>query len=252
MQRLFIVILLTILPAPALSAEAEEDAAPLVVISAIENEHTHALAKEVVRRAYRRLGYRVRFDDLPAQRALEWADSGITDGDLARIAGTEQKFPQLIPVPVPVISFQGVVFTKNTTGTIEQWADLAGLTIGIIRGIRYAELGTRGMEPLLAKDMTHLFTLLDENRIDVAVAVRNAGLIEISRHFPASAIHVIGLPLYSGSLYHFVNRKNRDLVAPLTEILGTMARTGELDRIHAASLKNLLTRPGEDENTAQQ
>lgn len=250
MPHLFIVILLTIAVAPVLPAAAEEDAAPLVVISAIENEHTHALAKDVIRVAYRRLGYRVLFDDLPAKRALEWADSGITDGDLARIAGTEEKYPQLIPIPVPVISFQGVVFTKNVSTTIEQWSDLAGLTIGIIRGIRYAEIGTRGMEPLLAKDMTHLFTLLDENRIDVAVAVRNAGLIEINRHFPASAIHVIGLPLYSGSLYHFVNRKNRDLVKPLAEILATMARTGELDRIHDGSLQNLLIRPDEDGITA--
>ena len=149
-----------------------------IVITAIQNEQTHAMAKEVVREAYLKIGYDVRFDFFPGKRSLEMANEGESDGDVARIEGTEKKFPGLVPIPIPVIWFDGVVFTKNIVKKINDWKDLNGLRIGIIRGIRYSEIGTKGFSPLFAEDMTHLFKLLDEGRIQVAIAVLKTGKIE--------------------------------------------------------------------------
>ena len=173
------------------------------MISAIVNEQTHAIAKVVLKEAYKRIGYEVTFDDLPGQRALEWANKGLTDGDVARIAGTEDKFPNLIRVKVPVIHFKGVAFTKSIDRPISRWEDLRGLRIGVVRGIRYSTIGTKGMDPYFANDMTHLFTMLDKDRIEVAVAVLDAGKIEIEKNFKNSGIHVVGSPLYSAPLVSF-------------------------------------------------
>ena len=211
-----------------------------LTISAIENEHTHAIAKEVLREAYRKLGYTVRFAYLPGLRALEWANAGETDGDVARIAGTEKKFPNLIPIEVPVIHFKGTAFTKSVEKDINAWNDLKGLRIGIIRGIRYAEINTKDMEPARANDMTHLFTLLDRGRIDIAVAVLEAGLIEAHNNFKNSGIYVIGSPLYSAPLYHFVNVKHQDLVNDLSKVLNDMKQTGEIEEIQTKTLERLL------------
>lgn len=71
----------------------QQDSRRRLVISAIENEQTHELAKEVVRVGYEKMGIAVEFLDLPARRGLEWANSGKTDGDLARIDGTEKNLP---------------------------------------------------------------------------------------------------------------------------------------------------------------
>ena len=213
-----------------------------IEISAIVNEQTHAVAKAVLQEAYRRIGYHVKFDDLPGQRALEWANSGMTDGDVARIEGTERKYPNLIQVKTPVIYFQGVAFVKDIDRKIETWSDLNGLRIGIVRGIRYAEIGTKGMAPLLAHDMRHLFTLLDLARIQVAVAVLDAGKIEIHRHFRDSGIHPVGLPLYSSPLYHFVHNRNRHLVKKLDQVLAEMTRTGEIDQLWQQAIDKALLR----------
>lgn len=172
-------------------------AAKTLKISAIENEQTHAIAKQVLREVYQRLGYRAAFEELPGQRALEWANSGLTDGDVARIAGTEEKYPNLIRVNVPVIHFKGVAFAKRIDRRVDRWEDLKGLGIGVVRGIRYSTIGTEGMTPIFANDMTHLFTILDRGRIEVAVAVLDAGRIEIAKNFKNSGIHVIGAPLFS-------------------------------------------------------
>ncbi len=213
-----------------------------VRISAIENEQTHVVAMAVLREAYNRLGFRTTFDLLPARRALEWANSGITRGDVARIAGTENSFPNLIPVPTPVVRFSGVAFAKRVKRPVSGWKDLVGLRVGIIRGIRYSEIGTRGMAPVLAKDMTHLFKLLVMDRIDVAVAVLNAGRVEISRNYRDAGFYVLGSPLFTAPLYHFVHIGNRSLVPELHGVLLEMTDSGELAELQRLALEKLTGR----------
>lgn len=210
-----------------------------VTISAIENEQTHAIAKHILIEAYKHIGYQISFDDLPGKRALEWANNGLTDGDVARIEGTEKKFINLIPIKIPIIHFKGVVFTKNIKRNIVQWSDLKGLRIGVVRGIRYSTIGTEGMEPFFANNMTHLFSILNKGRIEVAVAVLDAGIIEIERNYKDSGIHVIGSPLFSSPLYHFVHKKNNHLVAPLEKILLEMTSSGRIEKLKNQVLDQL-------------
>lgn len=152
---LFFVFFLSV--AASALAEGQNAGSEEILISAIENEQTHAIAKHVLMEAYSRLGYKVVFDDLPGRRALEWANTGLTDGDVARIAGTGTKYPNLIRVETPVIYFKGVAFSKTIDKPVNTWDDLKGLRIGVVRGIRYSTIGTKGMDPFFANDMTHLY-----------------------------------------------------------------------------------------------
>jgi polar amino acid transport system substrate-binding protein len=219
----------------------QQDSRKNLIISAIANEQTHELAKEVVRVAYEKMGMDVKFMDLPARRGLEWANSGKTDGDLARIDGTDKKFTNLIKILTPVTQFKGVVFTKNIEQNIRSWEDLKGLSVGIIGGIRYSDIGTKGLDRVIAKDMVQLFILLSKERIDVAVAVLDAGKIEINRHHREAKLHVIGQPLFSASLFHFVHKKNRDLVPLLGSVLQEMEESGEISKILEQTMNKALS-----------
>ncbi len=235
-RRLFRVCAMVVLSATAWSIPASIAAKP-VVISVIANEQTHELAKPVVREAYRRIGYTVQFEPLPARRALEWANDGVTDGDLARIEGIQRKFPNLIRISIPVIHFSGVAFATDSFPAISEWKDLAGLSIGIVRGILYAEIGTEGMDPIPANDMTHLFKLLKLGRIDVAVAVLDAGRIEIHRNYPDAGIHPTGEPLHVAPLYHYIHVKNGHLLQKLEAVLREMEANGEIEALLEKALK---------------
>lgn len=239
MKPVFIAILACLQAVPFSFAAEQQKGARTVMISAIANEQTHAIAKHVMREVYRRMGYKASFDDLPGQRALEWANKGLTDGDVARIEGTAKKYPNLIRVKIPVVYFQGVAFTKTVRKQIDHWEDLRGLRTGAVRGIRYSTIGTQGTDPFFANDMTHLFTILDKGRIEVAVAVLDAGRIEIEKNFKDSGIHVTGSPLFSAPLYHFVNVKNRDLVPKLEGILSKMTASGEIEQLRQGALNQL-------------
>ncbi len=212
-----------------------------IVLSAISNEQTHELAKDVVRAAYKKIGFAVEFNDVPARRALEWANIGITDGDLARIDGTEKKFTNLIKISTPVTEFKGVVFTKHIKKDISSWKDLKELSIGIIGGIRYSDIGTKGLNRILAQDMPHLFKLLSKDRIDVAVAVLDAGRIEIHKNFKGEQIHVIGHPIFSAPLFHFVHKKNKALVPQLEAAFQEMMKNGEIESIRKKALSEALS-----------
>ncbi len=236
----FAVLVAALLPVNRGRVRAEENPCKTVVISGIQNEQTHLVAREVLQAAYRRIGYDARFVFLPARRSLKSANSGVTDGDIARIPGTEKAFSNLLPVPIPVIHFKGVAFGRDVDRTISEWKDLAGLRIGVIRGIRYSTIGTTGCQALFAEDMTHLFRLLESGRIQVAVAVLEAGRIEIQKHFPGSGIRIVSPPLYSGPLYHFVHRKRSFLVADLNRVLAAMEDRGEIESITARTWKRLL------------
>lgn len=214
--------------------------APLV-ISVIANEQTHALAEAVLTEAYRRIHQPVTFDPLPAKRALEWANQGETDGDAARISGTENSYPNLIPVPTPVITFKGIAFSRDAALRVRAWADLRGLRVGVIRGIRYSTIGTEGLDRFFARDMPHLFTLLDHGRIQVAVAVLDAGEVEIARHFKGSGIQPVGQPLHTAPLFHFLHRRHRDLVQRLDPALQTMWQSGAVAEIRERTIHQLIS-----------
>ncbi len=209
-------------------------------ITGIQNEQTHVIAKNVLQEAYRRIGYKVRFKLLPGHRSMGMANNGESDGDIARIDGTQKKFTNLVIIPTPLIEFKGVVFTQNISKEISEWDDLKGLRIGIIRGIRYSEIGTQDLSPLFANDMTHLFKLLDQELIQVAIATSRAGRIELSKRFKKSGIRIIGKPLISAPLYHFVHKKNQSIITQLNTILQKMEEQDEIITIVESTFKSLL------------
>ena len=242
LASLITVFLLTSVVGSNVSGEQTTERKKNIIISSIVNEQTHELAKAIVRAAYKKIGISVEFIDLPARRALEWANSGKTDGDLARIDGTEKKFKNLIKISTPVTEFKGVVFTRKIKKNILSWEDLNGLCVGIIGGIQYSDIGTKGLNRILAQDMSHLFKLLSKDHIDVAVAVHDAGRIEIYRNFKASKIKIIGQPLYSAPLFHYVHIKNKDLVPQLEIVIQEMMKNGEIESILEKALHEELSK----------
>ena len=189
------------------SAYAAEGNDNTKIISAILGDQPHAMAEEVLRVAHGRMGYKVKFELFPGIRSLEPANKGETDGDIARISGTQKEFPNLRPLATPVIHIQGVAFTKSVTRKIKIWGDLEGLRIGVIRGIRYSTIGTQGLNRYFAEDTAHLFRLPADDRIQIAVTVLDAGRIELHDNFEDSGIHAVGSPLYEAPLFTSFTRR---------------------------------------------
>ena len=76
---------------------------------------------------------------------------------------------------------EAVVFTRDTEFTPVHWGSLRPYRIGLIRGIKFAENNTQGMNRHRVNTYHSLFMMLETGRLQLAVAPRINGLAHI-RH----------------------------------------------------------------------
>jgi len=217
-------------------------AGEIIRIAGAQAHTTHALAAEVVKEAYRRIGFDARISYLPNRRALIAAAGGQFDGELGRIAGAEKNYPTLVRVPVPVVWIDGVAATVDKTADIKAWKDLDGLPVAIIRGELYAEEGTSALSvpPLHVNDYSQLLAMLLRGRAKVVIGIRADLNLEISRNILGQHIKVGKTPLFSAPLYHFVHESRRALVPRLEAVLRKMADEGDIEKLHKRALERLM------------
>jgi polar amino acid transport system substrate-binding protein len=68
---------------------------------------------DIAAEAFRRIDIEAGVIYVPAARSLINGNQGIEDGNIARIADMEKKFPNLIPVPEKNVDFEFTVFTRD-------------------------------------------------------------------------------------------------------------------------------------------
>lgn len=213
----------------------------LLVLSTPENTVDTAIGEVIVREAYGRLGIDVVIKKYPAERAVRLADSGELDGEVQRIAGLSEQYPNLIQVQPAINFIEATVFTKSATFPVEGWKSVSPYRIGLIRGIKFAERNTQGMSVAPAGSYDTLFRLLDKGRVDIALSPRVNGLHHIKRQ-ELEGIQPLEPSIAMVDLYHYLNKKHADLVPYISAMFSRMRASGELPRIRARVVEVLMKR----------
>lgn len=216
-MRLFLAILAAWLFCfPAMAGET-------VVLSQRDNllaRSAFAIASE----AYLRIGIKAKARVLPSLRAIQEADRGETDGELARMAGIEAQYPNLQQVPEPLLDFDTVAFTAGLTFKVDGWESLRPYSLCLSRGMKLAEDGTEGMDRYFSNDVPQMVNMLLAGRCQVAVL----GYVvwpEIDR-LQAQKLRSLEPPIVSTPLYLYVNKKHAHLVLKLAAELRRMREDG--------------------------
>lgn len=211
-----------------------------VILSGMQNDPIHKIASEVLVVAYDRIGVPVRFRWVPGKRALSEAARGQTGGDIARIAGTENRYKDLIPLSTPIVRFTAVAFTIKVEDDIRSWTDLKPYRVGVRRGSRYAANAVKDMRHVLGNSIPELFRHLVQGYVDVVVVAEIAGYKAIAAEFPDDGIRQLGDPLHVVPLYHYLHQDNKALVPRLDAVLQEMEKNGEISRIHRTVLNRIV------------
>ncbi|HJV00787.1 MAG TPA: transporter substrate-binding domain-containing protein [Burkholderiaceae bacterium] len=186
---------------------------------------------------FRRVGLEVVIQPASAERGLLNANSGIDDGDVSRVLGIEQSYPNLVRVPEPVMRYQMVVFTRHADFTVDGAASLRPYEVGILTGWKILErsiTGTRSLQKL--ETGRQLFAMLAMDRIDVAVIEKLEGL-----HFVQSmglqGVRVLAPAYVEGDWFLYLNKKHAALAPRLAEQIRLMKQDGSYQRIFDQALR---------------
>lgn len=190
----------------------------------------------VLAEAFRRAGAELRLIKLPAERGLINANAGIEDGDMARIAGLEQQYPNLIRVPEKLMDWEFVAFSKSTA-IAANWQAIRQRSVGLIKGWKIYEKHMAGAAQVItADDPAQLFQLLEHNRIEVALYTRWMGQAYIKQH-QMKEIHALMPPLATREMFIYMHKRHADRVPKIAEALRTLKREGFYQRIQREKLQ---------------
>lgn len=185
--------------------------------------------QNVLEMAYSELGYQLSYSSVPLARSYIEADHGKLDGLRGRVEDIEFDFPNLIQLPVPLLSFDLilVIDEKQCTG-----CDLKDLNnVGSVRGFRaldnFLENTALPFEIVRFTSQSQTIEMLISGKIQGAI-VAEAMLTDASIE---NIDHWRTFPLTKVDIYHYLHKKNQGLVAPLTDILNQMDKNGELAKL---------------------
>lgn len=187
----------------------------------------HELVRDRMKVVYERAGLKVKFEDLPHNRALMSANDGTTDGDVGRIASTVEKFPNLVRLKVKVMDMNGSVYTTRDEITAYDDALLTKYRIGYVLGVRWTEEKMKGLEATVVQDYPALFDLLLNGRVDMILTTEESA-DPIIKSLGDKAAHIRKLQpfAYTAPIYHLLNKKNEDIIPRLEEALTALQKEG--------------------------
>lgn len=212
-------------------------AQPEIVVSGIADIMTDTVvAQDILREAYKRIGYKMVYDPQPAARALHRAEKGITDAAATRVKKMMLKYPSLIIVPVKMFEFRVSIFTKDKDMVVSL-DSLKDSRIGIRRGIKIVEAQTMDMDTWSSTYTPELFEMLESDRLDALYIAKVDGVMTLTQlrnedKYRFKDIVDLSPALINIPVYHFVHEKNKHLVEELTKVLTQMKNEGYLRKAY--------------------
>lgn len=200
---------------------------------------TAKLCMRVLTEAYGRIGITICDTALPAERSLVESNNGHYDGEVVRVKGIEARYPNLIPVSIPVTTAEGMAFTKKRTIAIDGWESLKPYSIVLRRGLKFAEKGTLGMNVTLVTTYAESFMLVSKERYEVTVCDRLAGYY-FTRKFGYPDLTAQEPPITTFQLFHYLHKKHAPLRPEITAALAQMQAEGLMRAIRTAYIDELL------------
>lgn len=221
------------------SVFSQAHARPTLTFSAPEKASVQSISFLVLQQAYDTLGYDIKTVEYPNVRSLLMADSGVVDGELSRISGLQNKFENLIEVPTPVNSLKLVVFGKSINGVSVTLEQLKETKLSCVRGVKIIE-SIVAREKLTCTYFNHVdqaIQVVDRDRLKWALLPQINGKSAI-RELELKDIQEVSLPLDSKTLHHYLHLNNRELIAPLEQVLTEMTVSGQIDLIRDRFIKS--------------
>jgi ABC-type amino acid transport substrate-binding protein len=189
---------------------------------------------DLLKMAYKEIGYEVHIIDFNHQSALIAANNGILDGQLGRIADVKDDYPNLLKVDFPLFDFN-LVLLKNCQHC--RYKELKSLAIqsSYPAAQSYIDKHPFGGDVIKVRNITAQLNLLTQKRVEGTILL---DFMLKTKHpdFNQAAFHKeVLMPMQS---FHFVHKRHEALIPKLTRALQKLQEEG---KVHFLKSKYNLT-----------
>jgi polar amino acid transport system substrate-binding protein len=193
----------------------------------------------LTREIFARMGMDAKVIRLPSARSIINANEGIDDGVIARTAGMEEKYKNLIRIPVSVVTFKFVAYSLDKKILVTGWDSFAPYSVGYIRGWRIYEKNiTKAKSFTIVNNAEQLFRLLMNRRADLIMFEYYRGTWW-NKHLNANA-HIIGSPVAEKEMFIYMHKKHKDLIPKITEAFEAIKQDGTYQKIKDDTLPEYI------------
>lgn len=204
------------------------NAKQVFTVTGPENHYLLPVAQQIVTEVYQPLDIEIRLLELPAARSLRYVNDGFADAELARVAGIEREFTELIPVPVPLVTLYLIAVARTPDISIENMQHARGGRVAIKLGSKYVEQYTKDWKVLQVESMEQQLHLLANGRVDYVLIDAIQPTLDLSA-FAKDTLYQ--QTLQSVSVHHYIHKKHQQLLPAITTELSRLHDSGRIDAI---------------------
>lgn len=216
-----------------------------LVLSGSDSSMDKFVFKELLKPAYKNISIDVSMLAMPSKRSLVNSNSHVTAGEIARITNINEKFPNLVRIPVPIM-VSGIYALGLQPMSITSWQGLQPYNIAYRRGIQLIKnnLIKYGLKSSVVNKDDELIQFLLRKRSDLIIQDKSLAIASIKKIKKAgvktSSIKFIEPPLIEVPLYHFLHKSEQALLPRITKQLRHMEKEGVIKQKIALYFKTLM------------
>ncbi len=245
-QFIFIIFLLSYFQSAYLSpmTQLSSKTLPTIVLNSavgppLSTVSQNGFLDELSKIIFRKIGYKLIIDKLPAERALRSANNGLIDGEIIRVKGMSKLYTNLIRIPESIVTLKFVAFSKTEIDLSSKWDALANKEIAFITGWKIFETKVPKTASITkTTDHHELFTLLQKDRTDIVLFTQYSGYYMIDK-LKLKNVKRLRPDLAEKKMFMYLNKKHKSLIPKITKALITMKSDGSYNKLVAKHLLSL-------------
>lgn len=190
------------------------------------------ISVQILTEAYQQIAHTIDVLHYPNLRSLVEANSGDVDGEVSRISHLNQRFENLLQVPVAINYIEGYAFSAQDDLQVDNWESLRAYKLVCVRGVQFVErnLCLHDIQCDQVTTFSQAVNLLQKRRYDIAVFPKITGLNMVKKN-KARDVVIQGARLIKFDLYHYLHKKNKNILPKITAILQQMKASGRMVEI---------------------
>ncbi|MCO7189705.1 MULTISPECIES: transporter substrate-binding domain-containing protein [unclassified Pseudoalteromonas] len=184
---------------------------------------------ELLQTAYQQLGYQLELVDFNRQSALIAANDGALDGQLGRIHGVTQAYPNLLKVRFPLYTFNLQLLSRCLSCTFQQLDSLV-IQSGYLVANQYLETTPFNGQLIEVKNNITQLNLVTQGKVQAALVV-DFHLREYLADIDLESFKIE--TLLTIETFHYLHQKHKTLIPQLEQALNQLAKKGTVTMLKA-------------------